>query len=55
MSEELVPKPEDLEIVELDSRLDLALDPLSITLFDNNGNCGHHCSNNNGTCGDYCC
>ena len=62
MAEELVPKrEEEIEIVELDARLDMAIDPLGLIPLNNAGCgtlCGWNCQNTacTGTgCGISCC
>jgi hypothetical protein len=46
---------DEIEIVELDARFDMAMDPLGL-LMDEQGNCGSHCGYGctNGSCGTAC-
>jgi hypothetical protein len=47
---------DEIEIVELDARFDMAMDPLGL-LMDEQGNCGGQCGNgctNTGGCGGGC-
>jgi hypothetical protein len=58
MDEELVRRLNDeIEIIELDSRLDMAIDPLAINPLVNTSGCGHGCgfTCTNNTCVGWIC